>query len=55
MLADHTICGNSGGDIYDFGDMEADSEPLPDDIDVLWAEVAAERCGAAADRALITH
>jgi transposase len=35
--------------------MEADSEPLPDDIDALKAEVSAGRARAAADRALIAH
>jgi transposase len=35
--------------------MEADSEPLPDDIDALKAEVAAGRARAAADQALIAH
>jgi len=35
--------------------MEADSEPLPDDIDALKAEVAAARARAAADQALIAH
>ena len=35
--------------------MEADSEPLPDDINALKAEVAAGRARAAADRALIAH
>jgi transposase len=33
--------------------MDADSEPLPDDLDALKAEVAAGRARAAADRALI--
>jgi len=35
--------------------MEADSEPLPDDIDALKAEVAEGRARAAANRALIAH
>ena len=35
--------------------MDADSEPLPDDIDALKAEVAAGRARAAADQALIAH
>jgi len=35
--------------------MEADSEPVPDDIDALKAEVAEGRARAAADRALIAH
>jgi transposase len=35
--------------------MEADSEPLSDDIDALKAEVAAGRARAAADQALIAH
>ena len=35
--------------------MAADSEPLPDDIDALRAEVAAGRARAAADQALIAH
>lgn len=35
--------------------MEADSEPLPDDIDALKAEVAVGRARAAADQALIAH
>ena len=35
--------------------MDADSEPLPDDIDVLKAIVAASRARAAADQALIAH
>ncbi len=35
--------------------METDSEPLPDDIDALKAEVAAGRARAAADQALIAH
>ncbi len=35
--------------------METDSEPLPDDIDALKAELAASRARAAADQALIAH
>ena len=35
--------------------METDSEPLPDDINVLKAELAASRARAPADQALIAH
>ncbi len=35
--------------------MDADADPLPDDIDALRAEVAAGRARAAADQALIAH
>ena len=50
------IFHESGDDIYDpIGDMEADSEPLADDIDTPKAEVTAGRARAAADQALIAH
>ena len=35
--------------------MQADPEPLPDDVDTLKAIVAASRARAAADQALIAH
>jgi hypothetical protein len=56
IITDRRIFRESADDIYDsIGDMEVCSEPLPDDIDTLRAEVAAGRARAAADQALIAH
>ncbi len=56
IITDRSIFHESGDDICDsIGDMEADSEPPPEDIDALKAEVAVGRARAAADQALIAH